>query len=390
MKTLKDADLKGKRVFLRTDFNVSIDEEGNITDDERIVLSIPTIKFILKQKPQSLILASHLGRPDKISEKFRMNRVAARVEELLKRKVTKLEDCIGDEIRKQTEKGVFILENLRFHPEEEKNDEEFARKLAELAEVYVNDAFGASHRAHASVDAITHFLPSYAGLLMEKEVTALRSMLHNPEKPFIVILGGAKVSDKIGVLEHLSEKADKILIGGAMMFTFYRALGLEVGKSRFEQNKTESAKKFLNGKIMLPVDAVVADRPDKEASIQTVPAKKMPAEWMGVDIGKKTISLYRKEIRQARTILWNGPMGIFEIEKFAEGTNKIARAIASSKGMTVAGGGETVAVIDKLKLFRKFKHVSTGGGAMLELLEGKELPAVNALERKEKPLLVEN
>ncbi len=382
MKTLKDIDLKGKRVFLRTDFNVSLDEAGNITDDERIVLSVPTIKHILKQKPQALILASHLGRPEgNASEKFKMDKVAVRVRELLKRKVVKLDDCIGEEINAQAKKGLFLLENLRFHIEEEKNDPVFAQKLSELAEVYVNDAFGASHRAHASVEAITHFLPSYAGLLMEKEMAALNGVLHNPQRPFIVVLGGAKVSDKIGVLDHLSQKADKILIGGAMMFTFYKAQGIDVGKSKFEPDKIEIAKKFLNEKIILPVDTAVADKFEQNASVQTVSVKKIPAEWMGLDIGKKTISLYKKELKAAKTILWNGPMGVFEFEKFAEGTHKIAKAIARSKVTTVAGGGETVAVIDKLKLFKKFTHVSTGGGAMLEFLEGKELPAVKALER---------
>lgn len=383
IKTIKDFNFKDKKVFLRADYNVSLDEKGNITDDERIKLSIPTIKFILKQKPKSLSIASHLGRPDgKIAENLRMNKVAERLSFLIKRKVTKLDDCIGGEVKKGTSgKGIFVLENLRFHPEEERNDAEFAKNLAGLAEIYVNDAFGASHRAHASVEAITNYLPSCAGLLLEKEITSLNNIMQNPERPFIVVLGGAKVSGKIGAIENLSKKADKILIGGAMMFTFYKAQNIEVGKSKHEADKLDVARSLLTEKLVLPVDTVVADKFDKDANSQTVSIKKIPAEWAGLDIGKKTISLYRKEIKKARTILWNGPMGVFEFEKFAEGTNKTAKAIASAKAVKVAGGGETVNVINNLKLKKKFTHVSSGGGAMLEFLEGKKLPAIAALER---------
>ncbi len=383
MKTLKDFNFKDKKVFLRADYNVSIDEKGNITDDERIKLSLPTIKYILKQKPKSLIIASHLGRPDgKIAGNLRMDKVAVRLSELMKRKVKKLDDCVGEEVKKETSgKGIFVLENLRFHPEEEKNDESFAKQLAELADIYVNDAFGASHRAHASVEAITNYLPSCAGLLLEKEITALKQVMENPEQPLIVILGGAKVSDKIGVIENLSKKADKILIGGAMMFTFYKAQNIEVGKSRHEADKLDAARSLLTEKLVLPVDTVVADKFDKDANSQTVSIKKIPAEWIGLDIGEKTIKLYKKEIKKAKTILWNGPMGVFEFEKFAKGTNETAKAVSRAKAIKIAGGGETAAAINGLKLKKKFTHVSSGGGAMLEFLEGKELPAIAALDR---------
>ncbi len=383
-KTLRDAGISGKNVLVRADFNVSI-ENGIVVEDSRIRLTMPTINFLLKAKASKIILMSHLGRPDgKILEELRMEPVAQRLQKLLKKEVVKLDDCIN--VKKQVENSkaqIILLENLRFYPEEEENDFSFAKKLAEPADLYVNDAFGASHRAHASVAAITKYLPSYAGLLLESELNELSS-LFRPKRPFVVVLGGAKVSDKVGLIENLSKIADKILIGGAMDFTFLRAKGLKTGMSKVEDDRIAFAKKILNSKlaskIMLPVDFIVADRIGPKAKTQVVSADNIPDGWIGLDIGPETVKMFAREISFAKTIVWNGPLGYSEIGRFGTGTKKMGEAIAKSRAKTVVGGGDTLAAIEKYRL-RGFSHVSTGGGAMLEFLEGRKLPAVAALEK---------
>jgi len=384
--SLTDLDLKGKRVIVRVDFNVPLDKEGNITDGKRIKESLPTIKFILKNKAKQLILMSHLGRPDgKVVESLRMGNVAKELEKLLKKPVKKLDNCIDIQI---PDDKIIILENLRFHPEEEKNDEAFAKKLASIADIFVNDAFGTCHRAHASVEAITRFLPSAAGFLLQKEIEVMGKAMESPARPFIAILGGAKVSDKINVINNLLNKVDALLIGGAMMFTFYKSMGIEVGKSKVEDDKLSLAKELLeksNNKIMLPTDTIVADKIDNEAITKKVKIKKIPADMIGLDIGPETIKIYKEIIAEAKTIIWNGPMGVFEIEKFAKGTKNIAKAMAKNReAVTIVGGGDSAAAIDKLRLGKKLTHVSTGGGASLEFLEGKTLPAIVALEENYK------
>jgi len=373
-------------VIVRVDFNVPLDKEGNITDGKRIKESLPTIKFILKNKAKQLILMSHLGRPDgKVVESLRMGNVAKELEKLLKKPVKKLDNCIDIQI---PDDKIIILENLRFHPEEEKNDEAFAKKLASIADIFVNDAFGTCHRAHASVEAITRFLPSAAGFLLQKEIEVMGKAMESPARPFIAILGGAKVSDKINVINNLLNKVDALLIGGAMMFTFYKSMGIEVGKSKVEDDKLSLAKELLeksNNKIMLPTDTIVADKIDNEAITKKVKIKKIPADMIGLDIGPETIKIYKEIIAEAKTIIWNGPMGVFEIEKFAKGTKNIAKAMAKNReAVTIVGGGDSAAAIDKLRLGKKLTHVSTGGGASLEFLEGKTLPAIVALEENYK------
>lgn len=373
-------------MIVRVDFNVPLDKEGNITDGKRIKESLPTIKFILKNKAKQLILMSHLGRPDgKVVESLRMGNVAKELEKLLKKPVKKLDNCIDIQI---PDDKIIILENLRFHPEEEKNDEAFAKKLASIADIFVNDAFGTCHRAHASVEAITRFLPSAAGFLLQKEIEVMGKAMESPARPFIAILGGAKVSDKINVINNLLNKVDALLIGGAMMFTFYKSMGIEVGKSKVEDDKLSLAKELLeksNNKIMLPTDTIVADKIDNEAITKKVKIKKIPADMIGLDIGPETIKIYKEIIAEAKTIIWNGPMGVFEIEKFAKGTKNIAKAMAKNReAVTIVGGGDSAAAIDKLRLGKKLTHVSTGGGASLEFLEGKTLPAIVALEENYK------
>ncbi len=381
MRTLKDVDIKNRRVLLRADFNVPIDSEGNLIDSSRIEQTLHTIRELTDGKAAKIIMMSHLGRPDgKPVENLRLNPVAKCLKELLKEEVTKLDDCAGQQVRQQVQDSktkLVLLENLRFHPEEEKNDPQFAKELAKLGEVYVNDAFGACHRSHASVDAITKYLPSCAGLLLEKEVTAL-SKLFKPKKPLAVVLGGSKVSDKIGLIENIGRRADTILIGGAMAFTFLKAQGKETGLNKVETGRLEYAANISMKNIKLPTDFIIADKVDESATAAR--SKTIPKNGYALDIGEDTTTEFCKEISKAKTIIWNGPMGVFEIEKFANGTKKIGEAIAQADAETVAGGGDTVAAIEKLKL-KGFTHVSTGGGAMLEFLEGRKLPGIMALER---------
>lgn len=389
MRSLKEADVKGKRVLVRIDFNVPL-KNGKVGDDKRIRAALPTIEF-LRKKRAKVILASHLGRPDgKVVEGLRMLPVAERLSKLLKYPVHCSTDCIGAEVEDQVrglhDGDVLMLENLRFYPEEEANDRMFAQKLAGFADFYVNDAFGTCHRAHASVAAITEFLPAAAGFLLEKEVKMLSSLLKNPKHPFVAIMGGAKVSDKIGVIDNLLKKVDAILIGGAMMFTFYKALGWEIGKSKFEANKLNLAKALLKKgkkKIFLPTDVIVAKATDSK-NAKIFPAHKLPKSMLGLDIGPETQEIYAEIIREAKTVFWNGPMGMFENKTFAKGTYAIAKAMSNCKGMTVVGGGDSVAAVEQLKLGSKFSHVSTGGGASLEFLEGKKLPGIAALDVNQK------
>ncbi len=385
MRSIKEAGVSGRRVLVRVDFNVPL-KNGKITDDKRIRAVLPTIEF-LRKKAAKVILISHLGRPDgKVVDELRLEPIAEHLSRLLKYPVHYLPDCIGaeaeDVVRGLHEGDVLLLENLRFYPEEEANDEMFAQKLAALADVYVNDAFGVSHRAHASVHAITKFLPSYAGFLLQKEVEILSNLLKNPKRPFLAVMGGAKVSDKIGVIENLLKKVDAILIGGAMMFTFYRALGYSIGKSKYEADKVSLAKSLLKKgrkKIVLPVDVVVSSSP-KSKKTKVCPADKLPKNAMGLDIGPETQLIYTEMIGKAKTVFWNGPMGMFEVSSFAKGTFAVAKAMAKCKGVTVVGGGDSVAAVEKLHLEKKFTHVSTGGGASLEFLEGKKLPGIAVLE----------
>lgn len=382
--TLKDFDFSDKEVLVRVDFNVPLDEKGRITDDKKIKAALPTIKYLLKNKAM-VILMSHLGRPKgKIVESLKMDAVAKRLQQLLKKKVYKLDDCIGPQVENFVD-GLFLgevvlLENLRFYPEEEANDAVFAKGLAEFAQVYVNDAFGTCHRAHASVAAVTMYLPSCAGLLVEKEIKAMEEALAKPKKPFVAVIGGVKVSDKIDVIKNLLKKVDKLLIGGAMMFTFLKAKGCDTGDSIVEKDKVGLAKKLLkNKKIILPVDAVVGDRFDKKAKSSVVGIDNI--KGIGLDIGPKTIRLYTGIIKKSKTIIWNGPMGKFEWKKFSRGTNEIAKAMAKSKAAVIVGGGDTAAAVEKLKLEKKMAHVSTGGGASLDFFAGKRLPGLVAIEK---------
>jgi len=383
-----NAKFEGKRVFCRVDFNVPM-EDGKITDDERIRAALPNIKLLL-QKGARLLLASHLGRPKKRDPKDSLNPAGERLAELLGQEVFFIDDCVGDGVKKlsgELKNGqVLLLENLRFHPEEEKNDDTFARSLAANAEIYVNDAFGAAHRAHASVHAITkHLADRYAGLLMRKEVESLAKVTTHPQKPFVAILGGAKVSDKIGVINQLMGKVDALLIGGAMAYTFLKAQGLPVGTSRVEEDRLKLAEQILKNakekgiKLLLPVDHVVAEKFEEKAAPSTVDS--IPEGKMGLDIGPNTRTEFAIALSGAKTIFWNGPMGVFEWEAFAAGTMAVARAVADSTAFTVVGGGDSVAAVNTAKVAHKIKHISTGGGASLELIEGKELPGLKALDR---------
>jgi phosphoglycerate kinase len=377
---------------MRVDFNVPLDGEGNITDDTRIGAALPSIQFVLNQNTK-LILMSHLGRPKgQIREDLRLVPVGKRLSELIGKDVIITKDCIGEETKKiisglQTG-DVALLENLRFYKEEEANDPSFAKELAEFADIFINDAFGTAHRAHASTEGITRHLPSVAGYLMEKEINFLGKLLYSPEQPYVAIIGGAKVSTKIGVLEKLLEKVNVLIIGGGMSYTFLKAKGFEVGNSLVETEKVNLAFELIKKaddkdvKFLLPIDHVVADKIEEDAKVKNVDTNAIPEEMIGVDIGPKTTRVFKREIKGGRTILWNGPMGIFEIERFAKGTNQIARALSYSSGTTVVGGGDSVAAVNKAKLADKISHVSTGGGASLEFLEGKELPGIKALMDK--------
>ncbi len=390
--TVKDIALENKRVLMRVDFNVAMDKEGNITDDTRIRASLPTIRYILEQGA-SLILMSHLGRPKgKVVEKLRMNGVARRLEKLLEKNVLKLDECVGSGVEKKAKKmkpdEVMLLENTRFYKEETDNESQFAKRLASLADVFINDAFGTAHRAHASTVGVAAFLPSAAGFLMEKELEILGGILANPQAPFVAILGGAKVSDKIGVLLNLLEKCEDILIGGGMAYTFLKARGLPVGKSLLEEKKISEAKNIIDKalerkcRILLPIDHLVAQEIREGAEVKIVGQDKIPCGWSALDIGPKTLKLFAGPIKKARTIFWNGPMGMFEIEDFAKGTETVAKMLAECDATVVVGGGDSIAALKKMGLEAKMSHVSTGGGASLEFLEGKELPGVAALDGK--------
>jgi len=391
-KSLRDVDLNKKKVLIRVDFNVPQDDEGNITDDIRIRESTFTIDYVLKHDGR-IILMSHLGRPKgKVADEFRLTPVAKRLSELLNRPVKKLDDCIGPEVEKAVAEmapgDIILLENLRFYKEEEKNDPEFAKKLAALGDIFVNDAFGTSHRAHASTEGVTHYLPSVAGFLVEKEIEYFERINRNPDKPFILVLGGAKVSDKIPMIENMLNKVDAILIGGAMAYTFLKQDGADIGASRWEADVADTAKAILEKarakgvELLLPVDHVVSDNIDGTGRIRTTRGRDIEQGFMGVDIGPKTIELYKERLKKAKTIVWNGPMGIFEKDRFSEGTKNIAEAMAASSAVTVVGGGDSAAAAQKFGVQDRLSHISTGGGASLEYLEGKTLPGIAALEDK--------
>jgi phosphoglycerate kinase len=387
-KTVKDIDLKGKRVFMRVDFNVPM-AEGKVTDDKRIRAALPTIKYVLEQGA-SLLLASHLGRPKGgLDPEFSLRAASEVLSTLLGIPVKMAPDCVGPEVEKMAKElkpgAVLMLENTRFHAGEEKNDLELARQMAALAEVYVNDAFGSAHRAHSSTEGIARFLPAVSGFLMEQELEYLGRAVANPEHPYIAILGGAKISDKILVVETLAAKCDKLIIGGGMANTFLAAKGLNMRDSLVEVESIETAKTLLaklGDKLILPVDAVIADKFDAEANSQTVDVDQIPAGWRMLDVGPKTISLYQSTLDGAKLIVWNGPVGVFEMPKFGEGTFALARMLAESKAITVIGGGDSASAVKKAGVAKQMTHVSTGGGASLEFLEGKELPGVAALMNK--------
>jgi len=399
-KTVKDIDVRGKRVLVRVDFNVPLDADRNITDDRRIVAALPTIKYLIDNGAK-VILVSHLGRPEtdengKVTPdsvaKFNLDPVSKRLSELLGKPVTKTNDCIGDEVRNTVmnmkDGDVVLLENVRFYKKETKNDPAFAEKLASLAEIYVNDAFGTAHRAHASTEGVTKYLPGVAGFLMEKELDYLGRAIGNPERPFLAILGGAKVADKIPVIDNLLSKVDSLIIGGGMAYTFFKAMGYEIGKSLLDQEGLELAKNAMakakerGVNLVLPVDVVIATEFSNDAERKVVPADAIPADWMGMDIGPKSIEEFKKVIGEAKTVVWNGPMGVFEMPNFAVGTNAVAKALAESSATTIIGGGDSAAAVEQAGLAEKMSHVSTGGGASLEFLEGKELPGVVCLQDK--------
>ena len=391
---LSESDLAGKKVLVRADLNVPLDDNGTITDDTRIRAALPTVQDLMK-KGAKVILCSHLGRPKgQVKESLRLTPVANRLSELLGQTVTMCDDCVGEAVAAQVnalENGqVALLENLRFHAGEEKNDPEFTKQLAALADVYVNDAFGTAHRAHASTEGVTHYLkPSVAGYLIEKELEYLQNAIENPQKPLAAIIGGSKVSSKIGVIETLLDKVDKLLIGGGMIFTFYKARGLSVGKSLVEEDKLELAKsleakaKERGVALLLPTDVVVADNFAADANAQTVSIEEIPDGWMGLDIGPDSVKVFQDALADCKSVIWNGPMGVFEFDKFAVGTEAIAHTMAGltkQGATTIIGGGDSVAAVEKVGVAEQMSHISTGGGASLELLEGKELPGIVALD----------
>ena len=391
-KTIQDIDLKRKKVFVRCDFNVPMDENQNITDNRRIVAALPTIKYLIEQNCK-IILASHLGRPKgEVKPEFSLVPVAKELSKLLGQEVLMAKDVIGESAKSLAtnlqEGQVMLLENVRFHREETDNDPEFAKQLASMAEIFVNDAFGTAHRAHASTEGVSHYLPSVSGFLIEKELKFLGDALNNPERPFVAILGGAKVSDKIGVIDSLLEKVDTLMIGGGMAYTFFKAQGYEVGNSLCEPDKCELALSLMekaknNGvKLMLPVDTKIGKefKPDTES--KTVAWTEIPEGWEGFDIGEKTIEMFKNELKTAKTVVWNGPLGLFEFDQFAIGTNEIAHALAEIDATTIIGGGDSAAAVEKAGLADKMTHISTGGGASLEFLEGKKLPGIECLQDK--------
>jgi len=391
-KSIKDVELQGKRVFCRVDFNVPL-KDGNVTDDTRIRAALPTIKYLVENGAK-VILASHLGRPKgQVVEELRLTPVAKRLSELLGKDVKKANEAYGEsvkaEISKMNNGDVLLLENVRFYPGEEKNDPELAKEFASLAELYVNDAFGAAHRAHASTEGIAHHLPAVSGFLMQKELDVLGKALSNPERPFTAIIGGAKVKDKIGVIDNLLDKVDNLIIGGGLAYTFVKAQGHEIGKSLLEEDKIDLAKSFMakakekGVNFYMPVDAVVADEFSETANKKEVAIEEIPADWQALDIGPKTVELYAKVIKESKLVIWNGPMGVFEMDAYANGTKGIAEALAAATGTySIIGGGDSAAAVEKFHLAEKMDHISTGGGASLEFMEGKTLPGVAALNDK--------
>ena len=395
LSSLDKSKLEGKKVLVRVDFNVPLNDSGQITDDTRIRAAIPTIKYLINNSAK-VILAAHFGRPKgKVNEKMRLTPVAARLSDILEQKVNLTESCIGEEAQVKSNSlnngDVLLLENVRFYEEEEKNDLDFAKNLASHADMYVNDAFGAAHRAHASTQGVTQFLePAVAGFLLEKELKYLQGAIDAPKRPLAAIVGGSKVSSKIGVLDSLLDKCDKIIIGGGMIFTFYKARGLDVGKSLVEEDKLELARnleakaKTKGVELLLPSDVLLANEfsPDAESKVSQIDS--ISGDWMGLDIGPQSIKVFQNALAECKTIIWNGPMGVFEFDKFAEGTNAIATTLADlssfSEVCTIIGGGDSVAAVEKAGLAEKMSHISTGGGASLELLEGKTLPGVAALK----------
>ena len=388
---MTDIDVKGQRVFVRVDFNVPM-ADGSITDETRIRAAIPTIEYLVEQGAK-VILASHLGRPKgEVKEDMRLTAVGIRLAELIGKHVTKLDESIGQEVEQaiaNMQNGdIVLLENVRFHAGEEKNDPALAQQFAQLADIYVNDAFGAAHRAHASTEGIAKHIPAVSGFLMQKELDVLGKALSNPERPFTAIIGGAKVKDKIGVIENLLEKVDHLIIGGGLSYTFIKAQGYDIGKSLLEEDKIELAKSFIDKaqakgvQLHMPIDAVVANEFSQDAETQVVDIDGIPADWMGLDIGPKTAAHFADVIQNSKLIIWNGPMGVFEIDKFANGTKTVADAMAATAGYTVIGGGDSAAAVEKFEVADKMDHISTGGGASLELMEGKELPGIVALNDK--------
>lgn len=390
--SLKDLDIKGKRLFIRADFNVPLDENLNITDDRRIRSTLSTINYAVDEGAK-VIIASHLGRPKgNVDERYSLISAAKRLQRLIKKEVTFLSDCVGPQVenavKKMTEGDVILLENLRFHPEEEKNSDEFSRALAGLADYYVNDAFGASHRVHASIVGIPKFLPSAAGFLLQKEIEYLKGVVDNPVRPFVAILGGAKVSGKIDVLENLQDKVDKVIIGGGMVYTFLKAMGYEVGESMVEDSMLDFSSKIMKTviskgiKFYLPVDCIIAQSCEHGAETKLVPVQEIPKGWRALDIGPASVKLFTVALGNAKTILWNGPMGVFEIDAFSRGTFSIAHAVADAYALTIVGGGDTDLAVNRAGVSESISFISTGGGAALELLEGKDLPGLVALTDK--------
>ena len=388
-KTIKDIDLKNKKVLVRCDFNVPMDENKKITDNTRIVAALPTIKYLLENNC-AIILCSHLGRPKgEFKPEFSLKPVAKELSKLLNKDVIMANDVIGEDAKKKAKElkngEIMLLENVRFHREETDNDPEFSKQLASLAEIYVNDAFGSAHRAHSSTAGVAQYLPAVAGFLIEKELKFLGKALDNPERPFVAILGGAKVSDKIGVIDNLLEKVDTLMIGGGMAYTFFKAQGYEVGKSLCELDKLDLAKELMEKaknkgvKLMLPVDTKVGKDFEVNTESKTVKWTEIPADWEGFDIGEETIKIFSEELRKAKTVVWNGPLGLFEFPQFAIGTNSIAKVLSEIDATTIIGGGDSAAAVKKAGLEDKMTHISTGGGASLEFLEGKKLPGIECL-----------
>ncbi|CAI8873504.1 MULTISPECIES: phosphoglycerate kinase [Bacillus] len=391
-KSIRDVDLKGKRVFCRVDFNVPM-KDGKVTDETRIRAALPTIQYLVEQGAK-VILASHLGRPKgQVVEEMRLTPVAARLGELLGKDVKKADEAFGPAVQEMVaamnEGDILVLENVRFYAGEEKNDAELAKEFAALADLFVNDAFGAAHRAHASTAGIADYLPAVSGFLMEKELEVLGKALSNPERPFTAIIGGAKVKDKIGVIRHLLDKVDNLIIGGGLAYTFVKALGHEIGQSLCENDKVDLAKEFMElakekgVNFYMPVDCVIADDFSETANVQIVDIDSIPADWEGVDIGPKTSAIYADVIKNSKLVVWNGPMGVFEMTPFAEGTKAVGQALADAEGTySVIGGGDSAAAVEKFGMADKMSHISTGGGASLEFMEGKELPGVVCLNDK--------